>query len=394
MYKVIIMVPRKIHQIWIHHDDIPFHKYSRQHIQSWKNYHPSWEYTLWTKVECDTLIKEHFPQILKQYQNASYVVKADICRIGILILHGGIYADLDTECFKSFDNIVDEISVTIKNNSNSFIMAPPQATFLLEFMEYLSNKHNIHQPLRFAGPLGIVEFEKQYNGNINDIMRNEGTYCEKNGLKHKNAYAVHYTKKNWLRPYIVVGSAPYVASWVNTNMKMLKKLKIEICPINNAWALFNPKEISIWTHPCDLNHRGTLIPTNEQRKEMNDIREFMPKFYKRTFNNISKREEITWKKSFTMMIDTIYMLIDKDKAKEIYVIGCDMIYNNDNRDFFYSNYENCKGTPDPLRKGEEILMQELDKLFVYAKERHVNIINLSEEKDTLLPFKRLKIENI
>lgn len=171
-------------------------------------------------------------------------------------------------------------------------------------------------------------------------------------------------------------------------MKMLRKLQIEICPINNAWALFNPKEISIWTYPCDLNHR---VPTNEQRKEMNDIREFMPKFYKRTYNDIINRQEVTWNKSFTMMIDTIYMLIDKDKAKEIYIIGCDMIYKNTKNVFFYSNYENCKGSPDPLRKGKEILMQELNKLSVYAKEQQVKIINLSEEEDTLLPFKRMKL---
>jgi hypothetical protein len=384
-------VPRRIHQIWIHHDDIPLHKYPIEHIQSWKKHHPSWEYKLWTKDECDILIHKYFPEVKEQYEKAQYVVKSDICRIGILILCGGIYADLDTECFKSFDSLVDDINVTIKNNSNSFFMTPRDATYLKKFMEYLSNNHNVHQPIRYGGPMGIVNFEKQYDGNLDDIMRNEGAYCEKNGLKHENAYAVHYYRKNWMQPYVVVGSAPYVSQWLKKNKKELMKHRAEMCPVNNAWALFDPKEISIWTYPCDLPQRGTLIPTDEQRKEIPDIREFMPKFYRRTYNNVSNRNAITWVKSFTMMIDTVYMLIDHDRAKKVYIIGCDMIYKNDKSDFFYANASNCKGAADPLRKGKALLIKELNKLYEYAKKHNVEIRNLSEQADTLLPFQRLKL---
>lgn len=113
----------------------------------------------------------------------------------ILIIHGGIYADLDTECFKSFDSLVDDIDTTIKNNSNSFIMAPKGAVYLIKFVDYLSRKQNVHQPLRFAGPLAFVDFEKHLNDD--ECFRNEGTYCEKNGLCHEGAYAVHYSKKVW-----------------------------------------------------------------------------------------------------------------------------------------------------------------------------------------------------
>ena len=383
-------VPRKIHQIWIHHDDIPLHKYPIEHIQSWKRIHPNWEYRLWTKDECDAMISEHFPEIKDQYTKGSYVVKADICRVAVVILHGGIYADLDTECFKSFDHLVDDIDVTIKNNSNSFFMAPKGATYLKKFMEVLSQKHNVHQPLRFAGPMGIVAFERQYEGNLDAIMRNEGTYCEKNGLKHENAYAVHYMKKNWSQPYLVVGSAPYVPEWLKRNKRELAKRSFEICPINNAWALFDPGEIGIWTYPCDLPQRGTMIPNAEQLKAMPDTREFMPKFYRRTYNGSTKRYEITWKKSFTMMIDTIYMLIEQDGAEKIYVIGCDMIYNHSKDDYFYGGY---KGRPDPLRHGEECLVNELNKLYNYARERGVKIQNLSQQM-TLLPFQKVKLESI
>lgn len=188
-------IPRIIHQIWIHHDDIPLHKYNMKHIQSWKNKHSNWKYKLWSKADCDALIENDFQKIKSQYDKAPYVVKADICRVAILIIHGGIYADLDTECFKSFDSLVDDIDTTIKNNSNSFIMAPKGAVYLIKFVDYLSRKQNVHQPLRFAGPLAFADFEKHLNDD--ECFRNEGTYCEKNGLCHEGAYAVHYSKKVW-----------------------------------------------------------------------------------------------------------------------------------------------------------------------------------------------------
>lgn len=386
-------VPRKIHQIWIHHDDVPLHKYPIKDIQSWKIHHPTWEYKLWCKEDCDTMIETSFPEVQEQYNAASYVVKSDICRVCVLILHGGIYADLDTMCLKSFDSLVDDIDVTIKNNSNSFFMAPKQAEYLKKFIEWVSQKRNVHQPLKFAGPLAILQFERT-SGSFDDIMRNEGAYCEKNGFMHDGAYAVHKSIKNWSQPYLVVGSAPYVPEWLRKNRFQMSRHRLEICPVNNAWSLFAPHEISIWTYPCDLPQRGTIVPTKEQRDAIPDTREFMPKFYRRTYNGSTKRCEVTWKKSFTMMIDTVYMLIEKDDAKKIFVIGCDMVYTNTSRDYFYGDHPKCKGQADPLRKGQDVLIQALHELHEFAKSRGVQIWNLSEQQESLLPFRRTKLDSI
>jgi hypothetical protein len=196
------------------------------------------------------------------------------------------------------------------------------------------------------------------------------------------------------KSYIVVGSAPYIREWVNVNHTEMKRRHCEICPLNNAWSLFAPEDIGIWTYPCDLLQRGTLVPSLTQVNRMPDVREFMPKFYRRTFNGVSRRQEITWEKSYTMMIDTVYMLIDCDGAKKIYIIGCDMMYDN-NKNYFYSDdTPNCKGTPDPLRHGKDVLTDALRKLYDYALERGVKVYNLSEQVDTLLPFQRSKLSKI
>ena len=385
-------VPRIIHQIWIHHDDIPLYKYDIKHIQSWKNNHPTWKYNLWSMSDCDQLIETHFPRIKSQYDAGQYVVKADICRVAVLIIHGGIYADLDTECFKSFDSLVDDVDVTIKNNSNSFFMAPKGAVFLEKFMEYLYEKRNVHQPLLFAGPLAILDFEKRLEDD--GCFRNEGTFCEKNGLRHEGAFAIHYSIKNWMCSYLVVGSAPYVPEWLKQNRSELNRRGVEFCPINNAWCLFEPRDISIWTYPCDLPKRGTRLPSKEQMSSMSDVREFMPKFYRRTYNGNTKKQNVTWQKSFTMMIDTVYMLINADKATKIYVVGCDMIYNYSKDDYFYGNDPKCKGTPDPMRHGRECILAELNRLNDYAKERNIEIYNLSPQDESLLPFKRKRVNTI
>ena len=220
-------VPRIIHQIWIHHDDIPLHKYNIKHIQSWKNNHPNWKYKLWSMSDCDELIEKHFPRIKPQYDAGHYVVKADICRIAVLIAHGGIYADLDTECFKTFDTLVDDVDVTIKNNSNSFFMAPKGAVFLEKFMEYLYEKRNVHQPLRFAGPLAILDFEKRLK--TTDVSETKGRFARKTDYdtRGRSQYITRLKIGNKINVTIYVSLFGRRFSPIRTGMVETKPFRIE-----------------------------------------------------------------------------------------------------------------------------------------------------------------------
>ena len=101
---------KTIHQIWYdfgNSKDVP-DKY-KEYQESWKKYHPDWEYILWNEEMGDSLMKEHYNQYYESYKNIKYpVMKTDILRYCILEQHGGMYADIDYKCLNNFDTYLKE----------------------------------------------------------------------------------------------------------------------------------------------------------------------------------------------------------------------------------------------------------------------------------------------
>jgi len=94
-------IPKKIHQVWLGPAQIP--KVYSKYMESWKHFHPDWEYRLWTDedVKDITITKKNL------FDSASNVgMKSDILRYEILRQIGGIYVDTDFECLKPFDDLL------------------------------------------------------------------------------------------------------------------------------------------------------------------------------------------------------------------------------------------------------------------------------------------------
>ena len=94
-------IPKIIHQTW-KDDQIP---------DRWKPYqnkvvelHPGWEYRLWTDVDNDAFISQHYPQLIDKFRRfPKPVMRADVIRYAIMDQIGGVYLDLDYEFIKPFD---------------------------------------------------------------------------------------------------------------------------------------------------------------------------------------------------------------------------------------------------------------------------------------------------
>jgi mannosyltransferase OCH1-like enzyme len=93
-------IPKKIHQIWI---GGPLPEEYKAFTQSWMIKNPEWEYKLWTDKDVKDLnIKKR-----RQYEYATnFGMRADILRYEILAKQGGLYADVDFECLKSFNDLL------------------------------------------------------------------------------------------------------------------------------------------------------------------------------------------------------------------------------------------------------------------------------------------------
>ena len=95
-------IARSIHQTW--KDANPPHAlFSPRWRKSMRRANPGWSYRLWTDAENRELIRTRYPWFLPTYDAyPTPIQRADVARYLIAHHHGGVYADLDTECFSPF----------------------------------------------------------------------------------------------------------------------------------------------------------------------------------------------------------------------------------------------------------------------------------------------------
>ena len=92
-------IPKKIHQIWL---GSPFPDKYRKFSESWRKFHPNWEYKLWTDSDVEGFGMKNIA-LFRTAQNKGH--KSDIFRYEILNRFGGLYIDTDFECLRSFDDL-------------------------------------------------------------------------------------------------------------------------------------------------------------------------------------------------------------------------------------------------------------------------------------------------
>ena len=215
--------------------------------------------------------------------------------------------------------------------------------------------------------------------------------------------------------YLIVGSAPYVSRWWAINSKEVVESKLKVCPINNAWSIIGAENIHRWFVPNDFYATGTVIPTDGVIESIREIcgvdsagairRDSQAKINAYKGKTSGQNPPPDLKRCFeshlrprssentgTMFVNA--MRVTMNHAYEnrenigIYIIGSDFDYTDGCH--FYENHPGYKGSKDPLRYGLEYLQSELQALKSVCDEFGYNIYNLSNSKNTLLPFVQIE----
>lgn len=111
-------MPKRIHQIWLGPRDIP--EACQALMEGWKEQHPSWEYRLWTDADVE---EAALPLRLAAAFAAatSPAEQSDILRLWLVLQHGGLYVDVDFECFEPLDAVLQRFGfVTGLSNVGAF----------------------------------------------------------------------------------------------------------------------------------------------------------------------------------------------------------------------------------------------------------------------------------
>jgi len=97
-----------IHQVWFklsNKSDELFKKFSA-YRDSWIEYNPDWTYIIWTENISRNFMYTFYPQFLDMYDSYPYdIQRVDAIRYFALHRYGGLYADMDSVCFKSLNDM-------------------------------------------------------------------------------------------------------------------------------------------------------------------------------------------------------------------------------------------------------------------------------------------------
>ena len=183
-------IPKKIHQIWIGHQEIPEH--CAAFGNEMQEMHPGWEYKLWTHDEIfNELYKDDafLQNYVKDPDLYRWAFIADRIRLLLLRDFGGIYCDLDAKPIRPFDIIVDNLHPRItffagmkpSQNNNTLIDctvygSAPNSRIINECLDCYTRINWAHGCKTFndriiekmSDDIAIFGYEYFYNWQIND----------------------------------------------------------------------------------------------------------------------------------------------------------------------------------------------------------------------------------
>lgn len=216
-------IPRRIFQTWkSRHVENPVLK-MWQH--SWTAHNPHFGYELWDDDDNRKFVQTHFPNLLTVYDAYDKnICRADAIRYLYLYTFGGVYADLDFECIRPFepllqflDNNNSDIALgSINTDAENSLHSIPNALMIsrpnVHFWEFVidalskTRKFNLNPELQ-TGPIFlklclIAYMEKSYDKNL---MEN---------LYGNNIFS-HLTGNN-SKIFIFEQSAFYPINWADT----------------------------------------------------------------------------------------------------------------------------------------------------------------------------------
>ena len=167
--------------------------------ETWRQYNPDYEYILWDDADNRRFVQEEFGWFLPTYDAYDVEIKrADAIRYMFLYKYGGIYADLDFECMKPFDTLLEtyaKYDIILgsmdsrglwhsKNNiPNAIMISKPGAKFWIRLLENMQDKANAFASVKansgrteeLTGPIVLKESIRWWDWQIK-ILKHDILY--------------------------------------------------------------------------------------------------------------------------------------------------------------------------------------------------------------------------
>ncbi|KAL3136090.1 hypothetical protein ABBQ32_007113 [Trebouxia sp. C0010 RCD-2024] len=191
-----------------------FPGYNSSWRQSCREVHPSWKYMFWDNSRAENLIQTAYPEFLATFQSyKNNVQKGDALRPILMHAYGGLYLDIDVECFLPTDELLASRDVVLqlenqhpKSLNNAVMASVPGHPFWLKVMQIMQDRGNnandcflgfrdLGTVLKTTGPYTIRDAFKEFSneaGSLKDGWAGAWT------VRHSNFYI--FPMGQWFEP--------------------------------------------------------------------------------------------------------------------------------------------------------------------------------------------------
>lgn len=162
-------IPKIFHFIWL--GGKPLTSDMQTYIASWQQYHPDWQCIVWRDADIEKFGLQN-KQLYDQSTNMGK--RSDIARYEILYRFGGVYIDIDFECFAPITHFCNcaTFIASLDDGSkniycfNGFIGTIPQHPILKNCVEKLSHtkpgQETVGRILQETGPVLFTKAVKEH----------------------------------------------------------------------------------------------------------------------------------------------------------------------------------------------------------------------------------------
>ena len=187
------------------------HQYSKKLIKSWVIKNPNYEWLFMDDSRCNKFIKDNFNKEFYDMYTALPlgIMRADVWRVCIVYVYGGIYVDTDCECIVPIDHWLGNNTLVIAEEvpngdiaNYAFAACPRHPAFLSainRFVELYNSDTYLDKseptPIQNFGQYGfsngVLRYIKENNSPRDKVFRHsEERFTD---LITNNSYVVHHS---------------------------------------------------------------------------------------------------------------------------------------------------------------------------------------------------------
>ena len=217
-------IPYVFHQTW-KSKGLP--RKFRQLRATWVRHHGDYEHRFWTDQNNYRFLEKYYAWFLPTYKMyPEPIMRVDAVRYFILKHYGGIYVDLDFECLRPIDPLLENRHLVVGREPpthsgmlrqhaaparilcNAFMASAPQHPFWDHLIRLMASKNSHGDVLVSTGPLLVSEAYAAYRDKTSiSVVPHRQLYpldkkqirAPRSGWNLNGAYAIHHWHGTWWR---------------------------------------------------------------------------------------------------------------------------------------------------------------------------------------------------